>query len=262
MLSRIAKIIAEAKDVGQKWRRILRELAPFTRRHWRMFVLGATAALAVVGIRLAIPWLFHAALNPWLSQFDQTASAAGVLSRDYMPLLLGGALWLMFFGLGFADHRERLCFARFAIGTLRDIRAAAFRAAMRAEKRPATARSGDLVSRLVGDTARMKAGLKGFLIHVATNGVLFFGGTVVLLWLHLGLGLVFATAGLAIALATTIGAAAIFRRALKYRIREGQLALAIEQSVADRAANSDFADINQGSAEVEAAVTRIRAHGL
>lgn len=248
------------RSMTSRWIRILRAIGPFGRRHRRPFVLGALAALFVVAIRLVLPWPLRALMEPWLG--ESAGRATGLLAlfpTSVNPALAMGGLFLfLVLSLGFVDYLARLNFARFAIGTIRDLRAEAFRRAVHVESQSRAMGSGDLVARLIGDTARIKAGLKGFLIHVVTNGVMFAGVTGVLLWIDFAIGMIFVAAGVLVAISTSWGACAMFHRALKYRNKEGQLADHIHETWQDEGAMSAFGEVNDSSGRHEAALTSVQ----
>jgi ABC-type multidrug transport system fused ATPase/permease subunit len=110
---------------------------------------------------------------------------------------------------------------------------------------------------LIGDTARLKAGIKGFLVHVATNSLLYIGATAILLTVNLYLGLLLVIAGLAIAAITVRGASVVFHLALEHRNREGKMALSLERKLAGhKDMMRSFKKHNARSGSLEAAVTK------
>lgn len=237
--------------------RVARVLAHFGRGHRPAFLRGCLAALLMLGARLATPWPAHALMHYWKLGDDARAHASAPPVLD-PSLALGLAFLGLLAALGLADALLRLQFAKFSIGTVRDMRAAAMRAALDAAASHG-ARPGDLVARLVGDTARVKAGLKGFLVHVAPNGALYVGVTVILMFLNVRLGLVFGLAGLGTALVTIMGARAMYRKAKKYRRKEGKLADQIDARIRDGATAAAFKAANESSGRHEAKLTRIQS---
>lgn len=233
--------------------------------HIRTFYAGAVTSLFVVGCRLVMPWPLKAIVHPWLSHHTSHTNT-GSTWVSYLPaglapeFVLAGLFLLLLTGLGLADYRERLYFARFAIGFIHSLRSKAVESAVRLQKKGINERvnSGDLISRMIGDTARIKAGLKGFLVHVATNGIMFLGVTCVLLYMDWVLGLIFAIAGLVIGLITCFGASAIFYRAVKYRSKEGTLAGSISESQRGKLDADVFTSTSQVSGTQEAALTAIQ----
>ena len=142
---------------------------PHARRHRGLFARGILGALGMVLVRLALPWPLVHVVGGWLAE----ERPAG--SRE---LLVGGLSFAALYALlGFLDRSSRADLARFAIFAVRDLRAGApGLAADEGRNR------GDFASRLVGDAARLKEGLKGFLVHVATNGMLLVGVVAVILF--------------------------------------------------------------------------------
>ena len=239
--------------------RVTRVVAHFGRGHRPAFWRGCLAALLMLGARLATPWPAHALMHYWKMGHHarERAEAHAIPGLDW-SVTLGLAFLGLLAALGFADAMLRLQFARFSIGTMRDMRSAAMRAALDAAGSH-EARPGDLVARLVGDTARVKAGLKGFLVHVAPNGALYFGVTVILMCLNLQLGLVFGLAGLGTALVTITGARAMYRKSKKYRRKEGKLADQIDETIRTGKTAKAFKAANKSSGRHEAKLTRIQS---
>ncbi len=244
---------------------IIRALLPFARKSRRWFVYGCLAASVVVAARLALPWPLRAVTDRWVANGPEEGSGLGALapgSADYV-VLIGFVFLIVILLLGLFDFLERLAFARFAIGSVRDIRAKAFWCAMRSNEAkenegsetPPT-RSGDVVARLVGDTARLKNGLQGFLVHVATNSVVFLGVTVVLFTMDASLGLIFAGAGIGTTIVTLWAAGRMFDSALKHRKKEGKLAQEIEEAIKRDLGDATFVRINKSSGRHEASQTR------
>ncbi len=241
------------------WSGLTRLIWSYGRPHRRLFLFGAAFALAVVAFRLALPWTLKAALRPWLK------SGPGK-GEHTMP---GGTLWshaaamagvflVLLLALGLADLLERLYFAKFSIGTVRDLRAAAFGRAVATGEVSGSVRSGDLIARLIGDTTRIKAGMKGFLVHVATNGVLYLGTIGMLLWMSPLLGAVFGAAGVLLLVATYLGAVRMYDRAARYRSKEGRLANSIHHAWTDDGVEATFARVNRSSGTQEAKLTKIQ----
>jgi len=241
------------------WLRVYRALRPFFARHRRLFAIGATFALLVVGMRLALPWPLRALMEIWLHKKHHRAAWLA----DYVPagwdltLTMGAAFCVIISLLGLCDYLARLYFARFAIASVRDLRSNAFRRLTAQHPNARSLGSGDLVARLVGDSARVKAGLKGFLVHIATNGVMFVGVTIVLLTMNMELAAVFMGAGLFASAITYWGARRTYQTALRYRTKEGRLADVIHESRSSTGAHV-FNDANESSGQYEAALTGIQ----
>ena len=214
----------------------------------------------VVSIRVVLPWPLRAMAEPWLAGGEGASVAAGsILPATVDPIMvMGGVFLVLLVGLGLCDYLERLYFARFSIGLVRDLRADVFKAAVRGGSFRRSMGSGDLVARLIGDTARVKAGLKGFLVHVATNGVMYAGVTGVLIWMNTGLGLIFAAAGVTVGMITWRGATRMYKAATRFRRKEGRLADTIEQAWSENHDGVSFAALNRSSGQHEASLTQIQ----
>lgn len=239
-------------------------LASYARAHRRWFIRGSFFAILLVAVRVAMPWPLQFLIKPWLAN----GSVADASLFGWHPaVIVGVAYALLVTVLGFADFRLRLDFARFAIGVVRDVRAAVIGGIRRIRRLEADHTTGDLVTRLIGDSARLKAGLKGFLVHVATNGLFFLGISAVLLWMEWRIGIIFLAASVLTVMVTVIGASRIFRRATKYRRKESKIANTIAARLALHADEEDEDDdgldeeslgANRSSGRHEASITRVQ----
>lgn len=275
---------SEQDEKDSSLRRIFSMLAHFGRRHRGAFVKGCVGAVLMVATRIALPWPAHALMHHWkhVNALGEAAAVPGPLGIDH-SVVLGLAFLGLLAALGSSDALVRIQFARFSIGTLRDVRAAAIQAALRAtgrlpagdgepqpvasdgEEDPAAVpparkvKSGDLVARLVGDTARVKAGVKGGLVHVVPSSLLYIGVTVVLYWLNFNLGLVFSAAGVAMTIVTFLGARAMYRKTKKYRKKEGKLAEHINRALEGGTLHETFTATNMSSGRHEAKLATIQS---
>lgn len=266
----LPKAIRKPKWAFKRWAALGATTWQFGARHQRPLALAAFSALLVIAIRISIPFLFKELLKPMLSGSHNHRNLSTWLESSAIEptLIFGVGFLLLLTLLGFFDFLMRLKFAQFAIGTVRDLRARAFRSALLVDPSIRATDSGELIARLIGDTARVKEGLKGFLVHVATNGGLFVGVSVILIILEPLLGSIFAVAFLLIGLITVFGTTRVYHRAGRFRSKEGRLAQSINKAWRRRRVDDSFATINASSGEHEATVTRIQgrttwaAHGI
>lgn len=245
-----------------------RFLSTYAKAHRARFVHGTLFSILLVAIRVAMPWPLQALIKPWLAGGQAGGEAANLALFGWHPAVFVGIIYAVLITvLGFADYRLRFNFARFAIGVVRDIRTAVINGIGQIRRLDPNRTSGDLVTRLIGDSARLKAGLKGFLVHVATNGLLFVGISGVLLWMEWRIGFIFLIASLLTVVLTLRGASQIFSRSLKYRRKESKMAhtiaerLILQQNQEDE--DEDDADdpsleANHSSGKYEASITRIQ----
>ncbi len=233
----------------------LRGISPFGRRHRALLLQGSLATIIVVAVRLALPWPLRA-VTGIVSDIDVSTELTASASDQVLRLSL--LFFVCIAVLGLFDYLARLLFSRFSIATTRDLRQAAFSATLGIDVESRKAATGDLVSRLIGDAGRVKAGMQGFLLHVATNGLLFVGVTVILFLIQPQIGMIFALASVATGLITIWGAHYIFRMSLQHRRKEGQLANKIHTSLSKSHSKSKLKRINKTSGRYEASLTRMQ----
>ena len=249
--------IAETSGTFQQTRAVIRGLAPFASPHWRWFVRGAIAAFAVVAARLSLPWPLRAVADRWGGDGIAQHGLLAWVPPAVDPVIAMGALFLILvFVLGLCDYRERLNFARFAIGTVDDLRNRALATAMGGRAGFAGS-AGDLVSRFFADSPRIKSGMQGFLVHVMTSGILIVGMTAVLFKMDATLGYIFLLAGLATVVVTGWAAARIFKSALLRRERDGDFANRIHAAINDDVSKVELQQVELERGGSEAAQTKL-----
>ena len=205
-------------------RYVCRRLGPYARPHRRWLVVGTFGTILVVACRLAFPWPLRGVLELAFSP-NHEAVPGFVPSSGDPELWLGGAFIAIVLIQGLAELVQRLSFARFSIGLVHDARGAAIetlsdpRASGRRDRDP-----GDLIARVIGDSARVKSGLKGVLIRMTQNGIFFAGVLVVLMVIDPRLGLVFLAGGVVMTGIAVSGAVRVNSISSRARRREGRLA--------------------------------------
>lgn len=129
---------------------------------------------------------------------------------------------------------------------------------------------GELLTRVVYDTSRLRRGVNGILIRVFQTIALFVATLVVLVWLHPGLGTVFGVGGLIALVMMKRRGRRIARAAGKQRRKEGQLAavvgnelLAVRErqtfGLDELEAQERFTDRNERSLRQEQKVRKLAA---
>jgi ATP-binding cassette subfamily B protein len=207
----------------QRARKTYRRLAPYGRPYRRRLIEGALATLLLVACRLAFPWplrglmeiVFHQGVN------GRGATVAALVPQTGDPVWwLVGSFVVIILLWGVSESFQRLAFTRFAVGLVRDTKAAALaRLPSTAENRDA----GDLMAAVTGDTARVKSGVKTILIGTSRNGAFFVGVTVIVSLIDPLIGLVFFAGGIATVIIGALGAWRSSLIARRSRRREGTL---------------------------------------
>ena len=147
---------------------------------------------------------------------------------------------------------------RFAANTVHDIRGAAVKCAssMPANERKA---SGDVISRIIGDSARIKAGVSGILVHGIQNGLLFITVCAVMFYIKPSLGLIFFVAGLVALFIGLKASSPVASSAIKQRRKEGNYAVVLQEGLDYGNLSIDNEDMNASSARKEVRTTRLIA---
>jgi len=139
---------------------------------------------------------------------------------------------------------------------VRDLREAAFSQVKKSNS--VHTNTGEIISRLIGDTARIKAGVKGFFVHVAANILLLIGITGILFWIYPPMGIVLGGSCLLLLVVTGIGSRLMYRKAVQYRDKEGRLAEHIHDALSGDTGIEAFEDENHESSSAEASLTHIQ----
>ena len=207
----------------------MRLLLRTSRPHRRTLLAGSLATVGVVGMRLALPWPLRGVVE---NVFPGTASASGPLATGLLadPVVTFCLLYLLFaVGVGSFEWVQRVWMARVAGRTAHDLRSAAVAGVSTDAPRSAT-ESADLITRVVGDTARIRADLKGILIHLGQNGLLLLAITTLFLVIAPKLGLLFLIGGLLAVLVGFVTVEEVAETAWRHRRKESKYAAAIQDN--------------------------------
>jgi|tagenome__1003787_1003787.scaffolds.fasta_scaffold20970155_2 ATP-binding cassette subfamily B protein len=240
---------------------VIRRIRPEIHRHRRFMLVGTVGSLVVVACRLAYALPLKGVLD----------TASGTRKHGFVDgLVPGGAdpvfglivLFLVIAAMqGVGEYFQRVSFAKFAIAVARDVRSRAVATLARDGAQGSKAR-GEALSRVVGDTSKFKAGIKGVLIRYTQNGVFFFGVFIALAIIDTRLGLVFLVGGLAIAVTAVVGAARVNRISIRLRKKEGRTLARMNAALSQGASSaSAFAD-SQTEAGVEAKTARAQQQAV
>jgi ABC-type multidrug transport system fused ATPase/permease subunit len=179
-------------------------LGPYARPYRARLGTALVASLGVTAAQLALPFPMS-----WL--VGLAAPTAGGSAPDWLSLGGDPELWvvasLVLVGvvLGASEYLQRVSLANYVVRTVNDARVGILTGLVESPERPGTKRRdpGDIVTRVVGDTARLRVGMRGALVHLLQHGLFLVGVSVVLLTLDVWLGLAY-LGGIAVSLAVAV----------------------------------------------------------
>jgi ABC-type transport system involved in cytochrome bd biosynthesis fused ATPase/permease subunit len=222
---------------------------------------GCFATVGVVLFRLAMPW-------PLRGFVELVAPATNGQERgviDLLPAWGEAAIWLAVFyvlatiGVGWFEMVQRVAMKKFSAHTTHDMRKHALRSLVGNAEERHRERSAELMSRLIGDVARVKAEVSGILVHVTQNGLLFVGVCVLFMFLSPKLSLFFLVGGV---LAVIIGYRAMIpvaASAWKQRKKESALAMMIHDALDRQEVTEESERYNESSAGATVRITHLIA---
>lgn len=228
----------------------LRLLLRTSRPHRRALLVGGVATLGVIAMRLALPWPLRGVIE---NVFPPAAGETGPLAAPPgLDPVLGFCLLYVLFALGVGSFEwiQRVWMARVASRTAHDLRTRAVDAARSTATR-STSDDADLITRVVGDVARIRADLKGILIHLGQNGLLLLGITALFLYLAPKLGALFLLAGLLAVLIGYLTVEEVAETASRHRRKESRYAAAVQERAEETEA------ISRSSTRKDVRTTRI-----
>jgi ABC-type multidrug transport system fused ATPase/permease subunit len=205
----------------------LRLLLQASRPHRRALLVGSLATVGVVAMRLALPWPLRGVLE---NVFPGQAGTPGPLASPFGmdPIITFCLLYLVFsIGVGSFEWVQRLWMARLASRTAHELRSIAV-ARVRSDAPRSATDNADLITRVVGDVARIRADLKGILIHLGQNGLLLLAITVLFLVLAPKLGMLFLVGGLLAVMIGYVTVEEVAETTSRHRRKESKYAAAIQ----------------------------------
>ena len=183
---------------------IASRLGPFARPYRRPLLSALLASLFLTGVQLAFPWPLK-----WLVDLTRagapTNPASGVLPTGADPVTwLAGGFALLGLAFGLAEYWQRVSVARFVVPTVNVARLGLFELFLDSSGSGNGKRDpGDVLTRMVTDTAKLRVGLKGLLVHLLQHGLFVAGVCVVMLVVDVWLGLAYMI-GLALAVGVAL----------------------------------------------------------
>ncbi|HEU4720962.1 MAG TPA: ABC transporter ATP-binding protein [Gemmatimonadaceae bacterium] len=214
-------------------RRTLAVLRPHAAGERGVLAAGALLGLATVALHVARPWplkwildyLVGAATPGPVAGWVASAPAAGVLALSVLLVALSLAA-------AAAEWGQTILLNGLVNRVLFRFRAALFSHLLRQPLAFHESREvGELLTRIVYDTSRLRRGINGVLLRIVQTVALFAATIAVLLWVDVRLGIVFAGGGLVALGAMRRRGRRIARVARRQRKREGRLAALVEREL-------------------------------
>ncbi|MFQ5427943.1 MAG: ABC transporter transmembrane domain-containing protein [Thermodesulfobacteriota bacterium] len=244
----------------KKKNRAFETLFTYGGRHSQWLLRGTAATIGVVVFRLLMPWPLRGVIEIVFPEGSHKGAAMVQYLPEWgNPVILLGAIYVLFaLCLGLAEMVQRVDIKRFSAQVAHDMRAAAVFGAgvMPLHKRTAT---GDILARIIGDSARIKASLSGIMVHGLQNGMLFIAASAVMAWVSIWFGLIFLVSGLIAIYIGAYTATPVAGTASKLRRKEGDYATAIQEGLETGAMDRQADDINWSSARKTVRITAMIA---
>ncbi len=244
----------------KKKKRALDTIFTYGAPHKWWLVRGVLASVGVVFFRLLMPW----PLRGIIELVFPRSGHKGRLIVDFLPnwgdpvLLLCISYVVIAFGLGLFELFQRVNVMRFAAQTVHDMRGAAVQGASALPPNERGA-SGDFIARIIGDSARIKAGLSGIIVHGLQNGLLFLLVCAVMLYISYQLGLIFLVAGLIAIFIGLYTSKPVAVNVSKQRKKEGTYASVLQEGIESGDLDTQLDEINWSSSRKEVRTTKLIA---
>jgi ATP-binding cassette, subfamily C, bacterial CydC len=237
----------------QKAAAAMRLLAVHGAPHRGLLNAGLLATVFVVLCRLAMPWPLRGVLE---IASGRPPVLGGEGSWVTQTLWMGAIYVVIATILGYVEMRQRVSLKEFATHTVHDLRDAAVASLENATtKKPLS----DLLSRIIGDTARVKAELSGILVHVSQNGLLFLAVCALFAVLSPKLSLFFLLGGMFAVFVGYRATKPIGEVTKLQREREAQYARHVQEVLSGDPGEEDDSELNEGSARADINATRLIA---
>ena len=217
--------MAQRPSTG-KLRRVWAMLAPHAKGEGPRLVVGVLLGIAVVALHVLRPWPLKWILDYLAGTHGGAPAVAWIMESPAWSIsVLCLAFMLLASAEAGAEYGQVMVLNGLGNRTVFRFRAALFGHILRQplafhESQDA----GELLTRLVSDTSRLRRGLNGFLIQIIQTVALFVATLGVLLWHNRALGIALACGGGCALMAMQRRGRRIARAAKKQRRKEGSLA--------------------------------------
>jgi len=207
-------------------------LWPHTRGDRKLLLFGAGLSMLLIALRVAQPWPLK-----WILDFltgKHAHLALGGLVRPPVEGVAGLSLVYVAITLAAAvtGYGQRLVLVGLGNRVLYRFRTALFAHVLRQPLAFHESRApGEMLTRLVYDTARLRQGINAILLRVFQTTVMFLAMGAVLVWLNAPLAAVVAASGVLAVTAMAWSGRRVAQAARKQRKKEGRLAATVAEDL-------------------------------
>ena len=221
-----------ARGEVRKLRALGALLWPHTRGDRKLLVLGGALSLLLIVLRVLQPWPLKWIID-LLANGHERSALHGLLAA---PRLGPAGLSLLYVGITLLAATmafvERLTLAGLANRVIYRVRTALFGHVLAQPIAFHESRStGELLTRIVYDTVRLRQGVIAILMRIFQTVGLFVATLIVLLWLNVTLGLVVALGAVLAFAAMAWSGGRVARASRKQRRKEGRLASTVAEDL-------------------------------
>jgi len=216
----------------RKIRGLLALLWPYTRGDRKLLVVGGALSLSLIVLRVLLPWPLKWVIDLLTNRHEHSAFG-GLLAA---PRLGPAGLSLLYVGITLVAatvaYTERLVLAGLANRVIYRLRTALFGHVLAQPIAFHESRTtGELLTRIVYDTVRLRQGVIAILMRIFQTVGLFLATLAVLLWLNITLALVVALGAVLALVAMAWSGGRVARASRKQRKKEGRLASTVAEDL-------------------------------
>ncbi len=207
-------------------------LWPYARLHKGLLVAGIGLTFLVIGFQLALPWPLKWIIDLIVDKYEVLPALQWIGDTNVIIIVLCGLYIFFAVSRAVAEYGQRLLLAGLGNRMLAKFRLDIFSHILKQslafhEKRDI----GELLTRVVYDTARLRRGVRAILTRTFQTVLLFIFMIIVLFFLDARLALILAFSGVVGFLLMGKSGSRIFKEAKIQRKREGKLAAVVAEDL-------------------------------
>ena len=239
----------------------MRDIWAFGSEYRSLLASGLLMTVGIVLLRLAMPW----PLRGYIELFMPGESERGAFVLRNLPDWGDRIIWLSVLfviiavGIGIFEYFQRVALKKYAAYTVHAMRESCVRSVLEDPSVTEKTKVADIISRMIGDSARIKVEISGILVHVSQNVMLYLGICIVFFFISVKMALFFLAAGLCATLIGYLMAVPVAANVMKQRKKEGRYAVMIHAALERGYQLSDIDELNLSSRDLSVRTTRLMA---